>query len=166
MYYKMPSSRDFIIRVLWTTTQIFLSLCFTLYLIPNSIELESSWEVYSHPADHEFSPPLWKPKVHSHVQNSQSAGPIRSQLIPVHVLTSSFLKIHLHDVFYLCANIASGLFSSSYPTKTILILLFENAYTEVSLIQFNSFRLCQEILQKFRINSGGSKNKRGRANTN
>ena len=55
-----------------------------------------SREVYQFSASQETPRILWNPKVHYRSHKSPSPVPILSQIDPVHVATSLFLKIHLN----------------------------------------------------------------------
>jgi hypothetical protein len=55
-----------------------------------------SWEANRFAASQEIPHILWNPKVHYRIQKSPSTVSLLSQFIPVHTLTSYFLKIHFN----------------------------------------------------------------------
>jgi hypothetical protein len=62
---------------------------------------------------------LWNPKIHCRVHKCPPTVPSLSQIIPVHVFPSHFLKIHFNIILHLCLGLPSGLFPSNLPTKTL-----------------------------------------------
>ena len=62
------------------------------------MEQSPSWEANWFAASQEIPRTLWNPKVYYRIRNSPPPVPIPSQIDPVHVPTSYFLKIHLNII--------------------------------------------------------------------
>ena len=69
----------------------------SINLLTYSME-QSPWEANRFSASQEFPRILWNRKVNYCIQKCQSPVPILSQLDPVHIPTSYFLKIHLNII--------------------------------------------------------------------
>ena len=68
---------------------------------------------------------LWNWKVHHHVSNILSQGPIPSPINPAHAHPSYFfIESILILSSHLCLALASGLFPSGFPIKTLYAFLF------------------------------------------
>ena len=64
-----------------------------------SVEQNPSWEANRLLASQEFPHILWDPKVHYRIHNCPSPVLILSQIVPIHIPTSHFLKIHFCIIF-------------------------------------------------------------------
>ena len=68
------------------------------FLLPYSTEQILSWEANRFSASQEIPRISWNPKVHYRTHKSPPPVPIPSQLDPVYIRTSRFLKIHLNSI--------------------------------------------------------------------
>ena len=68
------------------------------YLLTYSMEQSASWEANRFAASKEIPCILWNPKVHYHIRKCLPPIQILSQLNPVRLPTSHFLKIHLNII--------------------------------------------------------------------
>ena len=67
-------------------------------LLTYSMEQRYSWEANRFSASQEIPGVLWNPKVQYCIHKCPTPVPIMSQLAPVHIPTSHFLKIHLNII--------------------------------------------------------------------
>ena len=81
------------------------------YLLTYSIEQTSSLEADRFSASQEISQILWNPTVHYRIHKFPPPFPVLSQIDPVHIPTSHFLKIHLNII--LLSTTASSKWSVS-----------------------------------------------------
>ena len=69
-----------------------------IYLLTYSMEQSPSWEANRFSASQEIPRILWNPKVHYRIHKCRPPVPILSQIEPVHIHKSHFLKIHLNII--------------------------------------------------------------------
>jgi len=87
------------------------------------MDQSSSWETNRFQTSQEILRVSWNPKVLYRIHKRPSPVPILNQLDPVHTTTSHFLQVHLNKI-HLRLFLPSGLFPSSFLTKTLYTTLF------------------------------------------
>jgi len=88
------------------------------------MEQNPSLEANRFLASQEIPQIFWDPKVHGRIYKCPPPVPILSQIGPIHVLPSHFLKIYLNITLPLSLGLPSGLFLSGFPTKPCVHLSF------------------------------------------
>jgi hypothetical protein len=83
----------------------------------------SPWETDNHSANQEISCPLWNPKVHYRVHNSQILVPILNHLNSIHTLTLIFCKVHFSIIPYLPPGLQKRSLRWNFPTNILCVFL-------------------------------------------
>ena len=87
-----------------------------------------SWEAKRFSTSQEISCVLWKLKVHCRIHKCRPPVPTLSQINPVHVPPSHFVKIHLNITLSSNSGSSKWSFSFRFPTKTLYTLLLFPCY--------------------------------------
>ena len=89
------------------------------YVLTHSMEQRHSWEANRFSASQEIPRILWNPEVHYRIHKCPPTV-ILSQLDPIQIPTSHFLKIHLNIIFTSTSWSPNlSLFPQFFPTKTL-----------------------------------------------
>ena len=88
-----------------------------------------SWEAIRFSASHEIPRILSKPKVHYGMYKCPPPVPILSQIKPIHPSHPTSWRPILISSSHECVGLSSGLFPSSFPTKTLYRSLFSPTRT-------------------------------------
>ena len=93
------------------------------FLFTHSMEQRPSWEANRFSDSQGISRVLWNLKLHYRIYNSQAPDPILSQINPVQVPTSHFLKTYLEYYHPICAWVFQVVsFPQVSPPKPCLYL--------------------------------------------
>ena len=97
------------------------------YLPTHSMQYNPSSEANRVSAIQEIPRILWKPKVHYHIHKCPPPVPILSQIDPLHIPTSHFLKIHFNNPL-ICTYIFQVVSFPHISPPKIYIRLFSPPY--------------------------------------
>jgi len=95
-----------------------------IYLLIHSVEHSPSWEANWFAANQEIPRILCNPKTHYCIHNLPPPVPMLSQLDPVHTPHPTSWRSNFISSSHLRLGLPSGLFPSSFPTKTLYTPLF------------------------------------------
>ena len=108
--------------------------CWKTIILNYTLEQSLSWEANRFLVSRDIPLILWNQKVHYRFSNCPPPVPILSQLDPVHISISYFLKIHLIIMSINPSKSGSLIlpFFSGFPTIILYKLLFSPIHTTYS----------------------------------
>jgi len=113
-----------------------------------------SWEAFHFSVSQEIPHSLWNQKFHNRFHKCPPPVPILSQLDPLHIPTSYFLKIRLKIILPSKPGSSNWSLSLDFPTKTLYTLLLSpiraTCPAQIILLDFNTPTILGEEYRSYR----------------